>query len=77
MSRNAYEIRLETLCLARDILSENLHVKNDQAVKRAERKSTGVEVTEQEFDGWYTAEDVIEKAKVLYEFVAPSDEGKT
>jgi hypothetical protein len=35
MSRNAYEIRLETLCLARDILSENLHVKNDQAVKRA------------------------------------------
>jgi len=79
MSRNAYEIRLETLRLARDILSENYSMAHDQyrdALKHVSKKDEGGDDLSyaEAPDGaappkGYTTDDVLQKARELYAFV--------
>lgn len=61
-TRNAYEIRLETLCLARDILSDNRDTFSD-----------GGSTVEMQAASGYTVDDVITEAGKLYAFVAPPE----
>ena len=68
MARNAYEIRYDTLCLARDILSEHSHIMTD----RIKDGGVTVEVAPKP----YTTEDVLKEAEKLYAFVAKGKDGE-
>lgn len=84
-SRTPYEVRLDTLCLARDILSENAHAQRDTDREVRKIVAGGGEIVDVDDssnhplpmidDHTYTVDDVIEHAKKLYEFIAPVGEG--
>lgn len=72
MSRNAYEIRFDTLCLARDILSENRHLKIEALTNLANLAGRPPqEVIAEAKLPHYTTEEVLAEAERLYAFVAP------
>jgi hypothetical protein len=80
MSRNAFEIRLETLRLAQDILSENMQNEHDRyrdSLKHISEEATSYSQAPEGSSPpkGYTVDDVLVKAKELYAFVAPP-EGK-
>ena len=65
MGRTAYEVRLETLCLAREILSENRRM-----VFQAFETPDITQASGQSPDMFlYTVEDVLAEAKKLSAFV--------
>ncbi|MDB4278638.1 hypothetical protein N9917_03470 [Deltaproteobacteria bacterium] len=65
MARNAYEIRLDTLSLARDILSENRHIQLD--VWKETKGDESVDSTEPPPE--YGVSDVLAEAEKLYDFI--------
>jgi hypothetical protein len=68
MPRTPYEVRLETLCLARDILTEQR-----EATTTTVDTEGGTTVTSTR--GPVTSEEILEEAKKLYAFIDPkSDE---
>jgi len=73
MARTPYEVRLDTLCLAKDILSENAHAQREQQGKKNDWLRTApADAGDPEFKDYeFTVGDVIEKAKALYDFIAP------
>jgi hypothetical protein len=65
MARNAYEIRLDTLSLARDILSENRHIQLDVwKEKKGDKPDTEAEPPPE-----YGVSDVLKEAEKLYAFI--------
>jgi len=61
-----FEIRKDILHLAKDILSENMHMKNDHAHLR--ENAPGVSISPAVLT--YSTEDVIKEAEKLYTFVS-------
>jgi len=61
---NPYKIRADLLGLARDILSENLHIKLDFAHEHSKK------LTPSGPPKGYTVEEVIAEAEKLYAFVS-------
>jgi len=66
MPRTPYEVRLETLCLARDILT-------DQRGGRTmtHKGEDGEEITVTDPPGIVTTEQVVREAEKLYAFIDP------
>lgn len=69
MSRNAFEIRIETLQLARDILSEQSHLAWDHAREAAMGEKVKLKPPKT-----ITTDEVLAEAEKLYAFVAKGKE---
>jgi hypothetical protein len=70
MGKNAYEIRLDTLHLARDILSENRHIQLD--VWKETKSDADSTKAPPEFD----TSEVLAEAEKLYAFIEKSKDEK-
>jgi len=84
MARTPYEVRLDTLCLARDILAENACARRDNQMAMREFVGDGgtvVDLDDEDApeppelfnDHTFTADDVLVVAKKLNEFIAPGE----
>ena len=79
MARTPYEVRLDTLCLAKDILSENAHAQRDNDRQMRDFIADGGQITSDDPDNpiplfddhAFTVDEVVAQAKKLYEFIAP------
>ena len=73
MSTNGYEIRLELLKMAKEMLEQDWHAQRDAVMTdyhtKVSRDDTSVPATPT-FKPFPTEEEIIKKAKVLNEFVA-------
>jgi hypothetical protein len=83
MSTNGYEIRLELLKMAKEMLEQDWHANRDMLRAHWEQEVNLVQIrahavdqpvesvpTQPSFTPFPTEEDIIKKAKVLNEFVA-------
>jgi hypothetical protein len=73
MSTNGYEIRLELLKMAKEMLEQDWHAQRDAVMTdyhtKVSRDETAIPATPT-FRPFPTEEEIIKKAKVLNEFVA-------
>jgi hypothetical protein len=73
MSTNGYEIRLELLKMAKEMLEQDWHAQRDAVMTdyhtKASRDETFIPAIPT-FKSFPTEEEIIKKAKVLNEFVA-------
>jgi hypothetical protein len=73
MSTNGYEIRLELLKMAKEMLEQDWHAQREAVMQdyhtKAERDENFIPATPT-FKPFPTEEEIIKKAKVLNEFVA-------
>jgi hypothetical protein len=73
MSTNGYEIRLELLKMAKEMLEQDWHAQRDAVMTdyhtKASRDESFIPATPT-FKPFPTEEEIIKKAKVLNEFVA-------
>jgi hypothetical protein len=73
MSTNGYEIRLELLKMAKEMLEQDWHAQRDAVMTDYHTKASRDEnfiPSPPTFKSFPTEEEIIKKAKVLNEFVA-------
>ena len=73
--KNAYEIRLDTLHLARDILSENRHIQLD--VWKEHKSATVPSDEGPEVPAEFSTDDVLVEAEKLYAFIEKGKDEST
>ena len=72
MNKNPFEIRAEMLQLAKEYMDQQYHVNIQFAEKMVEQNKQTVEELKDMYK-MYSMEDLMEKAKEMYNFVSKKD----